>query len=633
MSAIAGVISFHQPVAPGLVDELTASMVTRGPDGQAHWYSRSAALGHRMLRATPESVQEVSPLLSQDKNLILVWDGRLDNRDELIGVLAAENRQLKGRPDTEIVLCAYEKWGDRTPSRMLGDFAFAIWDVRAQSLFCARDQMGAKPFYYAITGNFFAFASEDECLALVPGVSSLPNEDRIAYVLAPEFDAYDYSLSWLRDVRSLEPAHMLNVRAGKSITPTRYWMPATAMSTLRTDEEFEEEFRFLFESSVKYRLRTLGDPAAMMSGGLDSAAIAAAFSNISRRDPSLKLHTFSAISDEISSCVESQCILGLVDRQNVYPHTVRVPSFGGMIDLKDVENFASTRTHPVDNSILLPAMMYLAAHRSGHRVVLHGATGDLTNYVRNPYVAYLQRAGKWREAWRESKAASLNNTSLQAYDPLRIWLLGLRASGLFPAIRALKACLSNQSSARRYPLSSLNQDFVAKLRIRERMEESRQARLLKFSSVASDQLDVLLPDGIVRGLDGHSRISGRYGMESRDPWADMRLVEFFLKLPLNQRVRNGWTKHLVRAGYRNLLPVNVLQRKDKQHLGWHFHFCLLREYFGETGADRCINLTRLEPYMSRSALQITRTDGITGLNGDDVFDRLSLAGWLARLPH
>ena len=204
MSAIAGILYFHgAPLEPGLIEKLTSAMKRRGPDAQTHWMQASVGLGHCMLRTTPESIEEHQPLFSQDKNLVLVFDGRLDNRDELRRDLIAAGAVLRDHSDAELALQSYAAWGEDCPSRLLGDFAFAVWDARRQRLFCALDHMGARPFYYALDKQFFAFASEEEALLELPGVSRQPNEAMILHMLVPAYQSADNQRFWLKDVWGL----------------------------------------------------------------------------------------------------------------------------------------------------------------------------------------------------------------------------------------------------------------------------------------------------------------------------------------------------------------------------------------------------------------------------------------------
>jgi asparagine synthase (glutamine-hydrolysing) len=174
---VSGVVGVYfldgKPLDRGLLERMTDSISHRGPDGADIWNNGPVGLGHRMLWTTPESLHEQLPLEDKTAKIVLTADARIDNRDELIEAL-----DLTGQPgweisDGELILRAYEKWGEQCPENLLGDFVFAIWDERKQRLFLARDHFGVKPLYYYRSDRVFVFASEIKALLCVPEVPRL----------------------------------------------------------------------------------------------------------------------------------------------------------------------------------------------------------------------------------------------------------------------------------------------------------------------------------------------------------------------------------------------------------------------------------------------------------------------------
>src|SRR5262245_20600165 len=165
---------------------MVASVAHRGPDASGSWCQGAVGLGHRMLWTTPESLSEKLPLANQAGDLAITADARIDNRDELTAALGLPPHS--GVTDSMLILLAYEHWGEHCPEKLLGDFAFAIWDGRKRVLFCARDHFGVKPFYYCHSGRLFAFASEIKALLSLPEVPRRLNEVRVADYLVPIFD-------------------------------------------------------------------------------------------------------------------------------------------------------------------------------------------------------------------------------------------------------------------------------------------------------------------------------------------------------------------------------------------------------------------------------------------------------------
>src|SRR5262249_22873108 len=148
MSGIVALVTRDgEPVKPLTLEGMLTTLAHRGPDGAGVWCEGTAGLGHRMLWTTPESLLERLPLVSPGGHLVLTADARIDNRADLIQTLALGGRPAEALTDSHLILAAYEKWGERCPEYLLGDFAFALWDAHQRRLFCARDHMGIKPLY------------------------------------------------------------------------------------------------------------------------------------------------------------------------------------------------------------------------------------------------------------------------------------------------------------------------------------------------------------------------------------------------------------------------------------------------------------------------------------------------------
>ena len=581
MSAITGIFYFrNRPVEYGLINRLTKAMATRGPDLQAHWIKDSIALGHCMLRATPESINECQPLVSKSGDFVLVWDGRLDNQDELRRTLVSYNSILRDDTDPELVLAAYDVWGEECPKRLLGDFSFAVWDIHKNRLFCARDQVGARPFYYVLNKHFFAFASEDEPLLELPGISNHPNEDRIASILVPSFfKCCDPLQSWSENVRKIGSGQCITITPDGFTECRSYWhLESEDVARYSSFQECQEAFLEVFGEAVRCRLRTIGNPAAMLSGGLDSAGMAAMIKRLLSTGSGGNLHTYSAISDDVASCVESQCIQSLTENLETQASYVAVPSLTGMVNQADLETLALSKTHPVDNSILLVGLMCLAASRDEHRVLMHGVSGDVAMHVPTYYPAYFFNQGEWSQGWNECQKASPNNTYLHGKSQWEILIRSLWAA--FAPLSAKSATRNIRRIKYKNGLvdSMIDLDFAKRIRLEERLQILQtKTSHSALQRLGENHVQTLFPNGIVVGLEGYERVAGRFGVELRDPWADKRVLEFFVRLPLHYKIQNGWTKYLVRSAFARDLNRSVRWRIGKEHVGWNFSQKLLNE--------------------------------------------------------
>ena len=568
VSGIAGIIRFDgAPVEAGQIAKITSAMATRGPDGIHHWIAGSVALGHCMLRTTPESLDEIQPLTSEDESVVLVMDGRLDNREELKQALRGKGIRVRGNADTELVLGAYLLWGEDSPRHLLGDFAFAVWDVRRQELFCARDHFGVKPFHYFSNEKFLAFASDEEAFFQLRDVPREPNEDRIACVLVPEFDGYDFDASWLKDIVKLPPGKILSVRyTGQKVTRTYWQLEPQEESRFASDLECEEAFRTVFSEAVRRRIRTLGNSALMLSGGIDSASVAGAARSLLRDTPDPGLDIFSVVSDEGDVCSETRNIQSMIGGYERHAHLIAVPSFAGAT-LDELKEVAWTNAHPVANALLLPAIIYLAASRSGNRVMLDGVDGDVATYTHKRYISSLLRSGSWRETWSECHQASVNHTYLRHQSPLLTLSKSMWDVFAPSSVKRLKRGISSVVRGKSLP-SLINPDFARDICLAEKLTGLRAAR--QHDGPLSEQdlhIRALLPVNIPRGMEGFDRVASRYGIEARHPWSDKSLIEFYVRLPLRYKVRSGWTKYLVRKATAPWLDKDVRWYTGKYHLG------------------------------------------------------------------
>jgi asparagine synthase (glutamine-hydrolysing) len=637
MSGIAGMVRFDgASIEAGQIEKITAFMSTLGPHGRSHWVDGPVALGHCMLRSTPESAGERQPLACPQGKRVLVWDGRLDNREDLERELAASGALPKGDSDAEMVLHSYLEWGENCTGKLEGDFAFALWDAGLQRLFCACDHMGARPFYYTLNPRFFAFASEEEALLALPGVSGEPAEELIAHLLVDEFECDEADQSWLKDVRFLLPGNRANISIDGEMRRQAYWAPEPGPEAVyRSDGECEEAFAEVFGRAVRERMRSAGGIAAMISGGLDSAGIMAMASRLLADMPGRELHTYSAISDHPQDCLESRSIQSLTRMPGARPHYLSVPSFTGMAGLNELVEAGWSRAHPVDNSILLPAMMCQAASRNGHRVMLHGMGGDYTMRVPGRHIAYILRSGAWREALKESLAASRNCVHYQGQSPLDILLKNAWAA--YAPLSAKRRRFRRQLSNAPSPLaaSAIKPEWAAELGVEERIRDSALATRLELPDLQESHVETMRPpNGYIVGLNGYNRVAARHGIEFRDPWSDRGVMEFWLRLPLRYKIRRGWTKFLLRKTFETELEPLLRRRKDKQHLGWNFAWRLMQESGDLAERITGPEFTVLDRYVDRSTVRrwyTERSGNETSWPLQQTFDVITLGLWLNRI--
>lgn len=634
MSGVAGVLLFdHSLVAGLLAERIAGNMTHRAPDGTRYWSAGPVALAHGMLRTTPEAAADAQPLVDTQRGLILVMDGRLDNRDELYARL--KPRYAKhGTPDSTYVLEAYARWGDQCPGYLLGDFAFAVWDLKHRRFFCARDVMGGAPFAYILNDRLFAFASEWEALLGLPGVSAAPNDDRIAGMLVNRIVEFNDRRSWHQDILTLMAGESMALEDhGKNRISQYGKLGPCPERSYASDAECQEHFLEVFGEAVRCRTRSIATPAIMVSGGIDTAGIVAMTSRQRRNTDAGPINCYSAVDDDLDTNLESQSIQAMACLSGFDSHTVSVPSFTGMITVEDMVSMAWDRAHPIDNSVLIQVLMYQAASRNGDRVMLQGACGDLTLSTPLRYISAHLRRGRFLRAWLESRAASTNHVYLQGTSPTHNFVLSASNAFVPPLLKASIRRLF-PGSGRSLEKSVINPDFAARIRLVERLDEQTRGRQ-RVNATDVDAFNARRLQQLIAATMGISaRVSARFGVESRDPWADRRVVDFFRGLPMEQKVRDGWTKYLVRCTFQADLPPEVLWRRDKKHLGPRVTWGLMER--SRTLLDSLFDedldaITKYVDAANSRAIYARYLDSTDGVERDTVLKLASLIIWVKRV--
>lgn len=543
MSGIAGLyrLAGGEAVSADL-ERMTAALAHRGPHGAGAWSQDVVGLGHRMLCTTPESRTESLPMCAREGALAITADARLDNRGELRSALGLDDPRSDTVGDAALILGAYERWGEQCAERLLGDFAFAIWDGRRRLLFCARDHFGVKPFYYHRSPRLFAFATEIKALLRLPEVPRRLNETRVADYLAPNLE--DREITFYDGILRLAPAHTLRV-SPEGAEVRQYWALDPSLELrLGSDEAYAEAFRERFVEAVRCRMRTAGPVGSMLSGGLDSSSIVCVARALAASGDEGPLHTFSVIFPDVPGCDERPFIDAVLAGNGVVPHAVRGDLLSPLTDLERV--FQHEDEPFFAPNLFMHWALYAAAERQGVRVLLDGFDGDTTLWPSLIYLTELARARRWKTLVDEARGLS------QRLDrPIwRVLLAGLRPLAPDRARRAWRRL-------RPRPPVPLNQtirpDFAHRIGLDARIATffGRAAR----PRTARDEQWQRLTSGLFPTiLEEIDRAAGAFSLEPRYPFFDRRLVEFCLALPPEQKLSRGWTRIIMRRAMSELPP-------------------------------------------------------------------------------
>lgn len=544
-----------RPVGREQLEPMIDAMAHRGPDGIGRFYGGQAALGHAMLCVTPESFEEVQPLGDETGAVLLCFDGRIDNRVELRKLVEAAGAQVRSDTDPELVLKAYQFLGEDCARRMLGDFAFVVWDSTRRRLFCARDHSGIRPFYYYCDSKTFLAASELQQILRYPGIPQEPNEGLVGEFLTGKLITREETL--YRGVMRLTPAHMMVVTDRGPRISRYYDLNPSRAIRYGTDDQYAAHFLEIFKDAVRCRIRARDGVAAQLSGGLDSSSIVCvAESMIRAGEVSIpRFETFSLAYDEPSSDertyaneVVSMWDVKLnwiqpfeIDMQAAIDGARRCREWG------DPPNGAQFRN------------LSQAVADKGMRVLLSGMGGDQWLTGSEFYYAELLselRLGKLmrllKTDWRFGIPGSAGHNRLKNL----LWW------GLRPMLPdQLRRRLSDLVPRERYP-AFIPREFARRIDLLGRLRVARH-RPAGMSFSQRSVYDMFIDGWMVHVMELEDRHSARVGIEEWHPFYDLRIIEFCLAIPEDQRTQNNFIKYVLRNAMKGILPESIRLRLTK----------------------------------------------------------------------
>lgn len=563
MSGITGIFRRDgKDVDPSDIKKMNDKIAHRGPDGSKVWCEGPVAFGHQMLHTTPESLHEILPFEDEESGLVITADARIDNREDLAPKLGIEDNEHVS--DSYFILKAYEKWGEKCPEELLGDFAFAIWDKNRETLFCARDHMGVKPFYYYLSDDVFVFASEIKSLLTIPEIPIKINELKIAFHLMTV--TTDKRYTFYKNIYSLPSANQLKIHYNNH-SLIQFWKLDPKLKIIYdSDEEYIDNFREIFKKSVNCRLRSVFPIGFELSGGLDSSSVVCMAKTIFKTmDLSVDneiIKTFSLIFKEFPQVDESHYIKKIVDTGGFKPNFI----FGDKISpLDQIDAMLEYQDQPFHTpNMSLHMRNFTLMKNNNIRVLLDGNGGDQVVSRGQYYIHDLARLNEWKkffnELFRYSKRINQNFLSVLVNK----FLFGL----IPPHIRYILSKISFLNYNYNENNSVLNKMFIERLggldHIKDIAMVSREAG--KNGNHARSHHYYLMNDVSHQyALEIQDRIASRVSLEVRHPFYDKRLVEFCYSIPNEMKFRFGWDRYILRMAMENILPSEVQWRPLKKY--------------------------------------------------------------------
>ncbi|MDT3699196.1 MAG: asparagine synthase-related protein [Thermincola sp.] len=560
MSAIAGI--FHldgETVKTEHSSRIIGALQKYPADRTQTWAKENVFLGCHAQWITPESAGEQLPYYDHKRKLAITADAIIDNRDELLERLHILQAYRKTISDSELILLAYQEWGEEAPKNLIGDFAFMIWDEKKRRFFGARDFSGCRTLYYFRTPQRFVFCSVIYPLFSLPYVHKELNEQWLAEFLAipGPHDSTDITSTVYQNIEQLPPSHSISI-SSQGVKTSRYCtLTGGERLHFRTNQDYEEAFRDVFQSAVTARLRTHRNVGAHLSGGLDSGSVVS-FAAKALQEQAKKLYTFSYVpTDDFVDWTPKHRI---ADERPLIIKTIRYVGnikdnfldCAGKSPFSEIDDMLETIEMPYkffENSFWIKEI-YEQAQKLNIGVLLNGARGNFT-ISWGPaldYYASLLKKLKWIRLYREIYFYCHN------MDVGRRRTLSIVRKKAFPFIERAFAPKD------RYTFPELiNPEFAKKTGVFNRLHE--QGVNIGGSSTPSiyegrkQQFEQLYYWNL-NGTMG-SKLSLRYSVWDRDPTNDLRVVRFCMALPEEQCVQNGVDRALVRRSTKGFLPDEV----------------------------------------------------------------------------
>jgi asparagine synthase (glutamine-hydrolysing) len=512
-----------------LLAEMSERLAHRGPDSEGARIHGPVGLVYRRLAIIDLSEDGSQPMTNEDGTLWLVFNGEIYNFIELRKELVLKGHRFHSKSDSEVILHAYEEWGAGCLERFNGMWAFAIWDERQQRLFCARDRLGIKPFYYTQEGGSFLFASEIKALLAYPDVGKNPDDVTLGTFLA--WGVLDHSArTMFRGVSQLEPAHAMVVTAAGPEQPFRYWDVKVnpAIRSDIPDEEVASRLLTVLRDATRIHLRSDVAVGTCLSGGIDSSTLTVLINNLIRDEaPSsvgTRQKTFSAVFTD-TRFDESRYIDEIVTATGVDAHRVE-PTPQHLWD--DIDRLVYMQDEPFGSLSIYAQYCVMRLAKENVKVVLDGQGADelLAGYLayQGSYTGMLLRSFRWGTALTEIAGSLRHHRGF--------FRSSLRQLAERKRRRSLLKCAAEKIS--RY---NGNLDRVL------------------YRELTSTNLPAL--------LHYEDRNSMAFSIESRVPFLDYRFVEYAASLPLNQKIRSGVTKIALRTAIKGIVPETIRCRMDK----------------------------------------------------------------------
>lgn len=557
MCGIAGIANTTAGINKDTLTAMSRALSHRGPDDSGEYISGKTGLAHRRLSIIDLSTGH-QPMWDKENRYVIVFNGEIYNYLELRQELLQAGHSLRTKSDTEVLLYLFIKDGEKCLCKLIGMFAFAIYDTQEQSLFLSVDHFGIKPLYYSETKEGFVFASEIKSLLKHPEIAARVNSGALYEYVTFQFCLNDRTL--FEGVRKVEPGSFLKVKQGRVQTKSKYWQLDFTVDTHHTEEYFIERLSFLLQDSVRLQLRSDVPLGAYLSGGLDSTSVTCYAAQMMGKP----IATFSGGFKESELYDETRYARIVSNSQKTIHHEI-FPTAQDFVD--SISKLIYHMDEPAAGPGLFPQYFVSKMASQNVKVVLGGQGGDeiFGGYARY-LVAYLEQCIKSAIFEQQEEGRFVvtlgtiipNLSLLKQYVPLlkKFWSGGVfepmdkRYFQLINRMRGNEGVFAREF-LNEYDETKTFETFAAMFNQPETKSYFNRMTCFDMRTLLHALLQV------------EDRMSMAVSLESRVPLLDHRIVELVASMPPTLKFADGKTKHVFRQVVKDRVPPEIFNRKDK----------------------------------------------------------------------
>ncbi len=563
MCGIGGVFDYgyrRQPeVTPELLVRMSDAMVHRGPDDSGYHVSAKGVCGltFRRLAIVDLSPAGHQPMSTPDGRYTLVFNGEIYNHLLIREELEAKGYRYKSHSDTETILYAYQEWGEACFSKFLGMFAIAIWDEEKQELFCIRDRIGIKPFYYSNPDGRFIFGSEMKVILQHPSQRAKLNEDALPHYLSLMMPPAPDTM--FEGIHKLEAGHSLRITSDGKITKKRWWSLLDAGEPLAgiKEEEAIEEIRRLLRRAIKDRMMSDVPFGVFLSGGIDSSLNVALMSELMDRP----VQTFSVGFKDLEKYNEMKYARGIAEKFGTNHHEV-------LIDSSDAERVISDlawhEDEPNGDPVCIPLYFVSKLARDAGTIVVQVGEGSDEEFAGYPWL--VRDIKLYDRLWKPlgklspkimRRAAYMAGSPLVKNPLIREYMRRFaKGEELFWG-----GALAFTEEHKRELLTNYNDDDSSNKfaeqwhkQVRDAYPKSEYTRRMMYL-----EFQQRLPELLLMRVD---KVSMATSIEARVPFLDHRIVEYAFRLPSRIKLGPNYEpKHILKKAAEGILPHEYIYRK------------------------------------------------------------------------